>query len=155
MGLFSYYLEEASTSYKDYNGLKSVKEIDKENFPFFYAQLKKNPDLKNEKFRLYYDSNGRVIAYFAWRETDEWSRELFGFDTIRFIDMEVAKNKRGSGLSKKLLNDFISKFKGKKITLQANTDSLINLYKKYGFHIYKNKEDYGNLMINWADNKKA
>lgn len=129
-----------------YNGLPSNWQsiLTPDEFPFFHKQYKKNPDVINDSFKiLSYDDT--VVAFICFRKNKY--DDLFPFETTHISDLEVSESSRGKGYFKKMMNNLPEG----KLTLQANTDDLIKTYEKYGFHLYGNPSETGNLMINFAN----
>ena len=132
------------------NNENLIESLDRKEFPFFFKQLKKNPKmLKNASIKTYPNSEGKIVAYFMWEENRY--KEEFAENPITLKNAEVAVSQRGEGLFKKILNEFLAKFKGKPLALQANTDDLIETYKRYGFYLYD--KNMGNLMLNFKPKK--
>ena len=128
---------------------KVISLLSKEEFPFFYKQFgKHNEDLDSIKdyFKFYYENN-QIVSYISWRINEP--NDMFDFETTHIENLEVGQSQKNKGYFKKMMNDFLSEFKNKKITLQANTDQLIETYKKYGFKLYGTKEQFGNFMLNF------
>ena len=131
------------------NPSKVIKLLSKDEFPFFYTQFgKHNEDLDSIKdyFKFYYKNN-QIASYISWRINEP--NDMFDFETIHIENLEVGQSQKNKGYFKKMMNDFLGKFKNKKITLQANTDQLIETYKKYDFQLYGTQEQFGNFMINF------
>lgn len=117
-------------------------------FPFFIQQYKKNKSIVNDIFNIYYDDN-TIVSYITYKFNKY--NDLFNFETIHLSDLEVSEENKGKGYFKMMMSDFLEKFNNAKITLQANTQELINTYKKYGFNLYGDPKETGNLMINWEE----
>jgi len=115
-------------------------------FPFFTEQYRKNKNIVNDIFNLYYVDNG-IVSYLSYRFNH--FDDLFNFETVHISNLEVSEKHRGKGYFQIMMSDFLDAFRGKKMTLQAHDERLISTYEKYGFKLYKNPEDFGNLMINW------
>ena len=127
--------------------------LSKEKFPMFWEMYKKNNGkypFPNSEFKLYYDGNV-ITAYVVWY----WDRqpELFGKGVLHLDTVEINKDYRGKGLFKPIMDEMMKK--SNKITLQAHEDSLIELYKRWGFELYGDKKQNGNLMTNFKGKKEA
>jgi hypothetical protein len=137
--------------------------------PLFNQIKNKGMDKEDRECRLYYD--GETFVGYAILVED-----MFAFDntrnlktdenaksdlkTLNISDVEVPDNIRKDTSKPKygqlILNGIFEESKKKYdgITLQANNDKLLEVYeKKYGFKPFDDKENTGNGMVKWLDEK--
>lgn len=132
--------------YKEYKGISDPQALlSKREFPFYYFQLAKSPNLKSVMHGLYFIA-GKVVACIVWEENGQ--SDLFQVNHTHLIDLEVVVSARGQGHFKRLMSNFISKHKN--IVLQANNERLICTYEKLGFKAFGDPKETGNLMINFV-----
>lgn len=87
------------------------------------------PTLQNFKGYIYTDKHNSLVALIAvatYNNKKSWIQP-----------MEISKKYRGYGLSKQLLDVAVKELGAKYLAVYIDNEVAINIYKKYGFKIYK------------------